>query len=1091
MSVVLRIRDLGGIQKYHKMNAVERLGRYITRGVYTVSGPFHPFGGAVDIIVVEQPDGSFKSSPWYVRFGKFQGVLKAREKVVNVSVNEVEADFHMYLDRRGEAFFLREVEGDEEESVLYPLSSSDETDEQSQKNRRPAKTKSCNYDAYQLNSGDQLDGTNGSIVARTNSRRSRILGLVFGRGSFKEDSCREGDDGAGKARTSLERAEIAADLLEVRWSTNLDPTKPRKDNDSRFSASDALEGNGDNMPAIDDKSQKESSLHDAIETNADRCMLAEETVSCNVETGNDLQSGFMSLECSAEEASVEMLTLGSMDQVAETSTMAESVLGEKCGVVSGLSRDIDELSSQNADPDVKAKGVISVVSAPESKISGVPEACSGENFGDKQPCDEKDASLPDHATSEEESESRAQSFIYCETSESSIMRLNCYTEQTHETLYLASGGPREAHFSAKTLHLTAEPLPEDMLNQQAEDIELKTEHIDASSSFSNQTNPSSYMHIHDKVNLEVPMIVSKSDAQKVGADPVLGSAEELESMSTGTILSFSNTGQKTQDVKNNSKEIIRNEPQSAVDSFGGSEHFYGSCGPTKTAIIPALESSEEEQFIFSDLDELKPSRTQCESNFLGEKDEENDPSFCLERNEEMDGSFDTSDVSCSSPDQFVQESKLADLETSRENSKITSSPIGIPKVHSVTDAEVSRLVESLPNMRSRFDNMDANDLHFPLSHSLDSICKSLEETLCRANESECVKLDTENEIQSAKEHSNIEGIHNSEDLENSVSSSTFGDSSKVIVASGGSWRIWPFSFKKSRSRKISQQALNDTRSSVSENMSDCNLHTDKDYGVINPKVTKKMVRANTPTSEQLATLNLKEGRNVVTFTFSTAMLGKQQVDARIYLWKWNTHIVISDVDGTITRSDVLGQFMPMVGVDWSQMGVAHLFCAIKENGYQLLFLSARAISQAYHTRQFLVNLKQDGKALPDGPIVISPDGVFPSLFREVIRRAPHEFKIACLEDIRALFPSDRNPFYAGFGNRDTDEISYLKVGIPKGKIFIINPKGEVAVNRRVDTKSYTSLHALVHGMFPPMTSFEQEDFNSWNYWRLPPPVIDI
>jgi len=27
----------------------------------------------------------------------------------------------------------------------------------------------------------------------------------------------------------------------------------------------------------------------------------------------------------------------------------------------------------------------------------------------------------------------------------------------------------------------------------------------------------------------------------------------------------------------------------------------------------------------------------------------------------------------------------------------------------------------------------------------------------------------------------------------------------------------------------------------------------------------------------------------------------RQVDARIYLWKWNTRIVISDVDGTITR----------------------------------------------------------------------------------------------------------------------------------------------------------------------------------------------
>ena len=31
---------------------------------------------------------------------------------------------------------------------------------------------------------------------------------------------------------------------------------------------------------------------------------------------------------------------------------------------------------------------------------------------------------------------------------------------------------------------------------------------------------------------------------------------------------------------------------------------------------------------------------------------------------------------------------------------------------------------------------------------------------------------------------------------------------------------------------------------------------------------------------------------------------------------------------------------------------------LQENGYQLLFLSARAISQAYHTRQFLFNLKQ-------------------------------------------------------------------------------------------------------------------------------------
>lgn len=38
--------------------------------------------GAIDVLVVEQPDGTFQSSPFHVRFGKL-GVLKAREKVVS------------------------------------------------------------------------------------------------------------------------------------------------------------------------------------------------------------------------------------------------------------------------------------------------------------------------------------------------------------------------------------------------------------------------------------------------------------------------------------------------------------------------------------------------------------------------------------------------------------------------------------------------------------------------------------------------------------------------------------------------------------------------------------------------------------------------------------------------------------------------------------------------------------------------------------------------------------------------------------------------------------------------------------------------
>jgi phosphatidate phosphatase LPIN len=81
--------------------------------------------------------------------------------------------------------------------------------------------------------------------------------------------------------------------------------------------------------------------------------------------------------------------------------------------------------------------------------------------------------------------------------------------------------------------------------------------------------------------------------------------------------------------------------------------------------------------------------------------------------------------------------------------------------------------------------------------------------------------------------------------------------------------------------------------------------------------------------------------------------------------------------------------------------------------------------------------------MPDGPLLLSPDRSFKSIYREVIIKQPHIFKIACLKNIMELFPKDSFPFYAGFGNRDTDYISYTSLSIIDGKIFIINPYGQI------------------------------------------------
>ncbi|GKC43943.1 phosphatidate phosphatase PAH2-like protein [Tanacetum coccineum] len=205
-----------------------RLGSYITQGVYTVSGPFHPFGGAVDIVVVQQEDGSLKSSPWYVKFGKFQGVLKAKERVVDINVNGVDADFHMYLDPRGEAYFLREVDSDSSSSS----SSCEEVDVKGS-GKMPLKSKSmdCEFDQ----SSPVTDVSNGQVLTRNNSKRSRIMAFVRGRRSMKENTLsKDENDLNGGRMGSLERAEMAADLLEMRWSTNLS-SRSNKNDDSETS----------------------------------------------------------------------------------------------------------------------------------------------------------------------------------------------------------------------------------------------------------------------------------------------------------------------------------------------------------------------------------------------------------------------------------------------------------------------------------------------------------------------------------------------------------------------------------------------------------------------------------------------------------------------------------------------------------------------------------------------------------------------------------------------------------------------------------------------------------------------------------------
>ncbi|NWS41793.1 LPIN1 phosphatase, partial [Probosciger aterrimus] len=69
--------------------------------------------GCIDVIVVCQPDGNLQCSPFHVRFGKM-GVLRSREKVVDIEINGEAVDLHMKLGDNGEAFFVQELDNNQE-----------------------------------------------------------------------------------------------------------------------------------------------------------------------------------------------------------------------------------------------------------------------------------------------------------------------------------------------------------------------------------------------------------------------------------------------------------------------------------------------------------------------------------------------------------------------------------------------------------------------------------------------------------------------------------------------------------------------------------------------------------------------------------------------------------------------------------------------------------------------------------------------------------------------------------------------------------------------------------------------------------------
>jgi len=235
-------------------------------------------------------------------------------------------------------------------------------------------------------------------------------------------------------------------------------------------------------------------------------------------------------------------------------------------------------------------------------------------------------------------------------------------------------------------------------------------------------------------------------------------------------------------------------------------------------------------------------------------------------------------------------------------------------------------------------------------------------------------------------------------------------------------------------------------------------------GMGNPSANQ---RTNAANGEQLSKLGLRMGPNPVVFRVTTASGSTVSTSSVIHLLNHTAKLVISDIDGTVTKSNIRGLLLPALGLsDWKHGGVVELYSKIASQGYTVMFLTNRAIGQSDMTREYIYSLEEPPYKMPKGPIFLQVESVFGAFKTEVIKGQPEVNKIAALSRIKGLFPE--NPFYSGYGNKAWDILAYKAVNINPNLIYNVGEDSILVTEGSGIPVNYTSLIEQVETLYPSL-----------------------
>jgi len=195
----------------------------------------------------------------------------------------------------------------------------------------------------------------------------------------------------------------------------------------------------------------------------------------------------------------------------------------------------------------------------------------------------------------------------------------------------------------------------------------------------------------------------------------------------------------------------------------------------------------------------------------------------------------------------------------------------------------------------------------------------------------------------------------------------------------------------------------------------------------------------------------------------------------VFLFDESEKFILSDIDGTITESDVKGHISTFLGITSVHKNVVQLFDKIGQNGYNFIFLTARSMSQKDATKDYLFKMlaNQNGHSLPVGPVLFSPITFISAVTAEVVTRSPNVQKSKMIQEVWSLFKSknltDINETIVGcYGDKDADTKAYLDSGLSPNSVYIINAAGELQNVGSGEVSNYGEQVENVNELYPTL-----------------------